>query len=138
MADSGSGVRLEGDWNRLRITLRQLTRLNWRGFHDAVGEVLLSSTTARFEHSRAPDGSTWKRGKKQGGKTLIDRGRLRNMGVRASDSSVVVGSNLRYSRIHQFGHDAKGMPARPYLGINDEDQAEIEGTLQDFVAEAMS
>jgi phage virion morphogenesis protein len=46
------------------------------------------------------------------------------------DDSAVISSNWKYAAIHQFGGDAgKGrkvkIPARPYLGITEDEQKEI-------------
>jgi phage virion morphogenesis protein len=41
--------------------------------------------------------------------------------------SIMVGTNLEYARHQQFGsgRDAGGIPARPYLGLSDEDRKAI-------------
>ena len=51
----------------------------------------------------------------------------------------MVGSNLPYARIHQKGgKTGKGhkvdMPARPYLGVSEEDMDEVRETVADFLA----
>jgi len=44
-----------------------------------------------------------------------------------------VGTNLIYGAIHQFGGEAvgKNIPARPYLGISDDNAAEITDLVTD-------
>lgn len=96
------------------------------------------------------------------GKTLTDKSRLRNSIRAKSDSGgFAVGTNVVYARRHQFG-DSKPMtirakkkdgklrfkvggrwickgsvrvqlPARPFLGISEEDMREIEAVLQEAI-----
>ena len=103
---------------------------------DQVGRYLVASTLRRFERERAPDGKPWLKSARalaEGGKTLTDTGRLRGSIAHAvidGGRAVEVGSNVLYAAIHQFGGRAgRGrrvtLPARPYLGIDERDQANI-------------
>lgn len=105
---------------------------------DTIGETLVSSTHQRFKDGTDPDGKRWKTSKRaaaEGGQTLIKSGRLRNsITYEASPQMVVVGSNAVYARIHQLGGKAgRGqkvtIPERSYLGVNDEDRAEIKALM---------
>lgn len=107
-----------------------------------IGEMLTSSTVERFDTSTAPDGTAWpvsQRAEREGGKTLVDTGRLRgSIGYEASPSQVSVGSNLVYSRIHQLGGQtgrghAVTLPARPYIGISEDDIKEARAILRDHL-----
>lgn len=93
------------------------------------------------------------------GKTLIRDGHLRgSISYDASNDQVEWGSNLIYARPHQKGAkiEAKDggllkfqlpgglgwrsalsvtIPARPYLGVNDEDELQIIGIAEDYVAD---
>ena len=102
---------------------------------DQIGQTLVASTIARFESGRGPDGAAWKpsrRALEEGGKTLVDKGLLRNsITHRAGARGVDVGTNVLYGAIHQFGGRAgrnrsAKIPARPYLGVDDEDARAIE------------
>lgn len=72
---------------------------------------------------------------------LKDRGRLvRSIRRKALPEGVAVGTNLIYGAIHQFGGPAgRGkkvqIPARPYLGVSDEDLSDIKDCLEDFIRE---
>lgn len=97
-------------------------------------------------------------------KTLIDKGRLRNsIKSKVTDKGVALGTNTIYAATHQFGEEgrtirAKGskglsfitpsgwtrkkvvkvtIPARPFLGINAEDMAEIKATMNDVIEGAI-
>lgn len=121
-----------------------------RPAYRAMGQASVAQTRRRFLNSRAPDGSTWKPSRKASGQTLIGKGLLlRSVSARApTHDGVVVGSNRIYAGVHQDGaiiraKTAKGLrfrvgsnggwvvrrqieiPARPYLGANDEDKAEF-------------
>lgn len=123
----------------------------------AIARAGVASTRRRFQYSRAPDGSTWKKGRKTSGKTLILSALLlRSISDRPpTDDSVEWGSNRAYAGVHQDGFDGTvqvrshertvrkifglalkapkvqtvrahsrkmNMPARPYLGVNAEDE----------------
>lgn len=106
------------------------------------------------EDSRAPvrrgkDGRLLKgSGKKikgrKGGKTLTDTARLRkSIEHRATGDEVMVGSNVKYARIHQMGGRAgRGqsvdLPARAYLGVSKQDADDIREAVGDFLADALT
>ena len=136
--------------------------LNWGGFDKAlgkaahklgdtqalmesVGEALRSGTIERFEAEEDPQGKKWKpsaRAMAGGGKTLDNESHLKDsIDYAATSDKVMVGSNLPYARIHQLGgKTGKGhkvdMPARPYLGVSEEDMDEVRETMADFLAGA--
>jgi len=74
-----------------------------------IGVYLESATIERFDNETAPDGSRWTpsaRAKRDSGKTLTDTAQLRSsITSEASGSSVAVGTNKIYARIHQLGFD---------------------------------
>ncbi|MDE5831726.1 MAG: phage virion morphogenesis protein [Desulfovibrio sp.] len=153
--------------------------LNWGGFDRAInnaarslgntkllmetiGETLVSGTTRRFVEEKDPQGNPWKksgRATEQSGQTLSDTGRLRkSVTYAASANKVVVGTNLKYARIHQFGGTIKAkngkslkfkgrggedvfvkavnIPARPYIGVSADDMKEVRETIKEFIAGA--
>lgn len=129
---------------------------------ESVGEALVSGTSQRFEDEEDPQGQKWPksgRASKQGGQTLTDTGRLsKSIDYAATSNKVMVGSNLAYARIHQKGGvitpkkakrlifkgsdgqtvsaDKVTIPARPYLGVSDEDMEEVKAVMADFLAGA--
>ena len=90
--------------------------------------------------------------RKRNRKILTETTRLRgSMAYRASSDQLEVGTNVVYGAIHQLGggaHGRKGawdflaeigskyvqdIPARPYLGLNDDDEHEILALLRDHL-----
>lgn len=73
----------------------------------AIASHLEETTRERFERSAGPDGAAWKpsrRAQEQGGRTLIDSGRLlASLATFADATRAIVGTNLVYAAIHQFG-----------------------------------
>lgn len=133
-----------------------------RELWDAIGLSLVTSTQRRFERGVAPDGSPWPvsiRVKLGGGKTLIDTLRLMpSITFVGSDTGVEVGTNVIYAAVHQFGAtivpvnapklhfqvggkhrsvDEVTIPARPFLGLDQDDERDIMQTAEDFLAEAL-
>jgi phage virion morphogenesis protein len=117
----------------------------------AIGAALESSTKRRFRTNVAPDGSPWKpsvRALRTGGRTLLDKAHLRDsITSDADDTQAVVGSNLIYAAIHQEGGVIRPknaaalvfnipgvgwrrvnkvtIPARPFLGVSEDDRDNI-------------
>lgn len=151
MAD-GVRIRVEADTispalARLRALAGDLTPVM-----DEIGDQLVANVLERFRRGVGPDGQAWPRSgraEEEGGQTLVDAGRLRDSIVsEAGPSSVTVGTNVLYARIHQLGGTIRPktadrlrfrlaggqfvavhsvtLPARPYLGIGAEDRTDIE------------
>jgi phage virion morphogenesis protein len=119
---------------------------------DVIGAYLVASTQRRFQAQTGPDGQRWIpsiRARVEGGQTLLKSGEL--MASIAHNvigrDSVEVGSTKVYAAVQQLGAEihakqAKNLkfkigdrwtskpsvsiPARPYLGIDQRDQVEIE------------
>tara|TARA_E500000318_G_scaffold46673_6_gene44011 strand:+ start:1239 stop:1748 length:510 start_codon:yes stop_codon:yes gene_type:complete len=126
---------------------------------DEIGAAMVASTQLRFEDEKDPDGNPWPpsiRAKAEGGQTLTNRARLRQSQTHnASERKVEWGTDLIYAAIHQLGGTirAKGggklkfkipgggfaqvdqvtIPARPYLGVNAENEAEILAIVSDWI-----
>lgn len=122
-----------------------------------IGERLLHTTRERFVSHSAPTGEPWsplsedykQTKKKNQHKILTYYGILRGqLNYRASRDQVEVGSPTIYAGTHQFGaqRGAFGttsggapipwgnIPARPFLGLSDEDEAEVVQLANDFMA----
>ena len=129
-----------------------------------LGEYGLRSTRARFKTQTAPDGTAWaalqpwyqKEKWRNKNRILALNGYLRGQMTwqLVGDRTVEIGSNLPYAAVHQFGatikpraakvlmfrgHVAKSVtiPARPYLGLSDEDRSEIVGRTLEWLQRIM-
>lgn len=127
----------------------------------SIGAALLSSTQMRFRSQSGPDGKPWPATKRseEGGQILRKTGRLRNSLTYEADSQKVeVGTNVVYAAFCQFGtkaHEIRpknkkalfwkgakhpmmrvlhpGTAPRPFLGINEDDKAEILAIIADHL-----
>lgn len=144
---AGAGMRLDGaDAALVALGGIAARAREPRGMWEAIGMSLVVSTQRRFEEQHGPDGTPWPpslRALATGGKTLIDRARLfRSISFEASDTGVAVGTNVIYGAIHQLGGEiiqpsfprTIRMPARPYLGLDDDDEVEIVRIGEDHLA----
>lgn len=129
---------------------------------EIFGGYLESSTIERFDTETAVDGSAWTksiRAKEDGGQTMTDSAQLRSsIHADPANGSVRWGSNKIYARMMNDGGTirAKGggklkfqlpgglgfrtvdevtIPARPFLGINAEDEAELIALAEDYAAD---
>lgn len=148
----------------LRELARQLDQVDGdkRGALEAIGEGWESLVKGNFAAGTAPDGTPWKpseRARARGGKgTLVLSGDLRD-NIRhdvLDDDTVEVGTNKVYAAAHQFGativpkkpggvlrfKTATGwvsarrvvLPARPFLGWNEDGDAMATEILEGFIA----
>lgn len=156
---SGVSIKVDGSEAALEALGAMIARAkNTRGLFDEIGASLVVSTQRRFEDGRAPDGSPWPpsfRALAEGGKTLVDTARLmQSITHVASDGGVEVGTNVLYAATHQLGAtirpvNAKALafkiggreifaqevtiPARPFLGLDDDDETEILAIAGDWI-----
>jgi len=103
----------------------------------SFGEYMIRSIGKNFREGGRP--GKWEesqRVKESGGKTLIKTRRLQNSITYKTDkTSLTLGSNVIYARIHQLGGQAgRGrkttIPARPYLMFQDDDFAYLRGLIR--------
>ncbi|MDH2197891.1 phage virion morphogenesis protein [Ectopseudomonas oleovorans] len=155
---SGARVELEFDnaavLSAIRGALAELT--DPRPMLLDIGEALVNSTRDRFSAQRGPDGQTWKTlspryletKSPNPGKILQRRGDLvRQIFPQVEGATLLVGTDRVYGAVHQFGA-LKGafgktrrgapipwgdIPARPFLGISDDDAAEIIAIARDHL-----
>lgn len=121
------------------------------------------STRLRFLDEIDPDGRPWEpslRAKTQGGQTLTDTSRLvKSLTSEATANEAIWGTNTIYAPPHQFGATIKPkngkylkfsipglgfrtvdevtIPARPFIGINDDDQDNIAGIAESYLMEGI-
>lgn len=132
---------------------------NLQNFWHSVGDYMQRRTIKEcFDKEQSPDGVKWRqlsdarhneRSKRGSYKILSDTGELRrSVKYKAFSNYVIIGSNLKYSRIHQFGGKItvtpkmrkflhyKGIhlkrstsyvtiPPRPFLGVTMSDKRHI-------------
>lgn len=128
-----------------------------------VAAAMEAWTIGRFEREEAPDGTPWppsRRALEQGGQTLTDHGLLRQSISRVFTARTAeAGTNLIYAGVHQGGAtirpvSAKALifqvggrtvsaqevtiPARPFLGIGDDDERELGAIVGDFLSGAFA
>lgn len=156
-------IRLDGDTRALLRKMRGFAELDKKNLNTALAEGVRESTLERFKQSKDPTGRRWKtsiRAATEGGKTLIQSSQLRNSIKSTADASgFAVGTNVKHAATHQYGEPGRTIrarkkkalrfqvggkwvskkevkvtiPARPFLGLSDEDMREIKGTVEDFV-----
>lgn len=156
-------IRLDGDTRALLRKVRSFSELDKKKVNAALAESARESTLERFRQSKGPDGKRWKtsiRAARTGGKTLIDSAQLRSS-IRSysDDTGFAVGTNVKHAATHQFGEPGRTIrakkkkalrfqvdghwvtkkkvrvkiPARPFLGLSDEDMDEIRATVEDYM-----
>ena len=123
----------------------------------AIGTGMVGSTHRRFISQKSPEGEKWKalnseyKKTKRNSRILTESGRLRDsINHKAGRDQVTIGTNAKYAAVHQLGATIKPksashlvfrlasgivlaksvtIPARPYLGISDDDREMISETV---------
>lgn len=99
-----------------------------------IGEELLITHRARFAAQQSPDGERWqelspaysRRKKKNTSRILRLDGFLEDlMRWQATAARLSFGTDRIYGATHQFGDAGRNIPARPYLGLSDDDRSRI-------------
>ena len=156
-------IRLEGDTRAMLRRIRSFSEIDRRSINAALAEGVRESTLERFRQSKGPDGRRWKSSKRailEGGKTLVKTGQLRNsIHTRSDASGFAVGTNAKHAATLQFGEPGRTIrarrkkvlrfqyngkwvskkqvrvkiPARPFLGLSEEDMQEMKATVEDFI-----
>ncbi len=154
-------IRIDLDDERTRRNIRRAIAagIDMQPAARSIGELLLRTTRKRFDTQSSPDGVPWaplsestlKRKKHNRDKVLTERGYLRGgLNYRSGRDYVEIGSDRIYASTHQFGA-GKGafgstgsgkpipfgdIPARPFLGVSDEDAVDIQGEIADYISGA--
>ncbi len=144
---AGTFLQVSVDDRKLTAALERLAAVCARPREALVeiGEYLLESTEQRFSDQADPEGRPWAplspayqaRKKKRKDLILVLNGYLADFQApQVSDDEVSVGTNLVYAATHQFGRPEANIPARPFLGLSDDDRAEILAILTEHIERA--
>lgn len=157
-------VEVTGDMRRLFKRLRRLSNVDMKGINNSLAEGLRTSTLERFRTEKDPEGKKWKtsiRAREEGGRTLTKTAKLKtSIHSTSSAAGFAVGTNDIRAATLQFGTDRiikprRGpvlrfkvngkwistkqvhirIPARPFLGISEDDDREIKKALEDALEE---
>lgn len=157
-----SGVKTFGDWSGFDRAMHRLIRFNFLGLHKNIGEELVSSTKERFKKQVGPDKKPWDKSFRaiaEKGKTMMDtRALFNSLTYKAAPDKAEMGTNKIYASTHQEGATIKAkrapalkfkiggsfvakkkvkIPARPFIGINNDDLEEIKEIIQDQIKETL-
>ena len=155
---SSVNVKVDGDVQRLMKRLGRIAGVDKAGINNTIAEGLRTSTIERFQAEKSPEEKKWKqsiRAREEGGKTLTKSTALRSsIRSEASADGLAIGTNDIRAATHQFGDtriiiairkkalrfringrwvskkEVKvTIPARPFLGVSEEDEEEIKKLL---------
>jgi phage virion morphogenesis protein len=111
-----------------------------------LGAEIEDQTKERFETKRDPEGNPWKdiaESTKEwyshefpgAEPPLVREGGLRDSVESRTRGpwAVLVGATKEYAAVHQWGWEARGIEARPYLGLGPQDLAALEAKVVEFL-----
>ncbi len=117
-----------------------------------IGDLLTESTKQRFSDRQGPDGKSWKKNSKatikRKGRDFPLTGETGKLGetihYQLTGNTLEIGSSLEYAAMQQFGgkksefpHLWGNIPARPFLGLSDEDRNKIIETIGQHLSEIL-
>jgi len=154
---SGVGVRFDlSDVDRLARRIEALKRADRSDLSEQLGATMESQIRTRISDTKqTPEGDPWPAWSRHyaetrhGGQSLLqaEGDLLDSITYVADDDGAEAGTNVIYAAVHQFGasqgefgRTGRGapipfgdIPARPFVGIGDEDLVELEGVMDDWV-----
>ncbi|WP_410499697.1 phage virion morphogenesis protein [Chitinibacter sp. S2-10] len=156
-------IQIEIDTSRLETLFDRLARAaaSPAPLMRNIADIMLDAVEENFAQEGRPRWQGLKPPGRSGGKILQNSGRLAAGITPSSDAnSAKVGTNVKYAAIHQFGgqtrphlivarnakalkfgnryaksvkHPGSKIPARPFLVLQPDDEAEIEFTVSEYL-----
>lgn len=143
---AGAFVSIDVTDDELRAALQRLAHALGPGLGAAmreIGEEMVLATQERFRTQAGPDGVAWapltrryaaSRRKRKSPEILVLRGLLQGLiRYEATSDTVSWGTDRAYGATHQFGRAEKNIPARPFLGLSDDDRATVIAIIEDHL-----
>lgn len=120
-----------------------------------IGEILMVGHELRFEKQISPSGLPWAehsavtkqmKGKNADKKLIWNHHLKGTLNYRAYSDALEFGTPLEYGAMHHFGGKTSPhsmipnaiIPARPWLGVHDDDRKEIYAMLGKYLSQAKS
>lgn len=143
-----AGVAIETDVEVVAKALDQLTDEQLAQITDEIGMLIEDQSKLRIADEKiGPDGNAWTPWSNAYAKTrkphhslLVNSGNpglLDSIQNYTTGLQAVVGTNLLYGAIHQFGSEDGTLPAREYLGLSAENRTEIEDLVAGRIEELL-
>lgn len=143
-----TGVAVETDVRIPVSALMRLTDDELALVAYEIGALIEDQTKLRIaDEKTAPDGSPWPAWSEAYAETrkphhslLVDQGNpglLESITNYTTGMQAVVGTNLVYGRVHQFGSEEGALPAREYLGLSADNRTAIEELVAGRVEELL-
>jgi len=142
---SGAGLTSNFDAiKELRRRVDKIRDLDREWLLEFIGATVESQTRRRItDDKESPDGSEWPKWSKKyaatrhSGKSFLqDEGFLLASMCYVpgmAGDTVEIGSNMVYALTHQKGDEERNIPARPYLGLSQDDENDLEKVIDDFL-----
>lgn len=160
MAGAALAIDVEWEDRRVKEALRRLVAAggNMQTVFADIGEYLLISHHERFDKEETPDGTPWEplkeetlrrkmlRGKRGGAagikaasKILRESGDMADtLRYQADDRGLDFGTDRIQGATHQLGDEDRGIPAREFLGLSDEDERQVLVIIHRHIEAAMA
>jgi len=108
-------IKVKIDDRGLQTLLKQLeNKTNTKPLFRQLGGVMLDAVEENFASEGRPRWKRSKRAERENGQTLQDTGRLaKSITMKYDENKVIVGTNVKYGKYHQFGADIPSVIIKP-------------------------
>lgn len=139
-------INVDRGLEQMREALSRLARAPLANLLEQLGADLESGARRRLTvEKKGPDGEAWPAWSAAYAASRPPKGGLLELSGDLIDSirweleglTVAVGSPQVYALTHQVGDPARGIPARPYLGVSDADADAMQATADQWIASVM-
>lgn len=144
---AGVSIKVKVDDRKVVQAITRLLKVTndltpaWRD----IGEYLLNAHRQRISLQQDPDGNPWtplseqyqKRKKKNKDKMLVLEGDLfRQFSYEVSPNQLEFMNNTIQAATHQFGDPSRNIPARPFMGLSEDDNTRIMNIVNSHIKRA--
>ncbi len=121
-------------WAAFREFFDRAEHIDINDMLEGFSELMVEQTRNRIRYEKtAPDGTPWApwsefyaRKRQANHSLLVNSSRLvESIYGSHTAKSARAHSNLVYANTHQFGNSDKNIPARPFIGLSDENREEL-------------
>lgn len=127
--------------DQFQAALQRVSKFRRAVLLDQLADLMLTQNRKRLDQEKeSPSGESWApwsesySERKKGGEQLEESGQLLDsLQAQSGSDGVSLGSDLIYAAVHLYGDEARGIPARPYLGFSDDDLVELGEVAESFL-----
>lgn len=142
---AGSSLKIDFEDSGFQAFLEKLTAEDLYKIEKSIGLEMAEVARDHLEEHKTPEGKSMAKWSSRYEKRVKDSGERRDillgperrlhrsMTFSVETDGIYYGSAMVYARAHQEGFNKRNLPARPYLGMGEEEKQGIDDVIVDFM-----